>query len=811
MNKAEHDNIADRWFEKMGWRPYDFQLSSWRAIKEGYSGVLNAPTGFGKTYAIWFGVLQQYYDKAKEPSGLHCLWITPLRALSKEIYLSAAQVSEVLGLDYSVSLRTGDTSTKERTRQKRSMPNALVTTPESVHLLLAQKGYEDTFKHLDFVIVDEWHELIGTKRGVQVELALSRLKAINPALRIWGISATIGNLEEASEILLGTYGGKQTMIKSKLEKQIDIETLLPEIMEKYPWGGHLGIQLLDKALAVIHKSNSTLLFTNTRSQCEIWYQRLLERDPDLAGLIALHHSSLAEDTRLWVENALHDGLLKVVVCTSSLDLGVDFRPVDTVIQVGSPKGVARFMQRAGRSGHQPGAVSKIYFLPTHSLEIIEGSALRYAISEKQIESRLPYIRSFDVLVQYMVTLAVSEGFRADELFEEITRTHCYASVSREEFNWCLSFITEGGKLLDAYDEFHKVVVEGGRYKVVSRRVAMRHRMSIGTIVSDTMMQVKFQGGGRLGAIEEWFVSRLNPGDSFWFAGRNVELIRIKDMTAIVRKSNKSKGAYPSWQGGRMPLSSKLSQTIRMKLEEHSRRGRKDIEVTELAPLFDEQKKCSYLPAHDQLLIEKITSKDGYHIFIYPFEGRNVHEGLGALFAYRIARIKPMTFSIAMNDYGFELLSDQPIPIEEALGNALFDSNNLSADIYTSVNIAEMAKRKFRDIATISGLVFNGFPGKQLKTRHMQASSQLFFSVYEENEQNNLLLRQAYDEVMTFQIEQVRMMDALKRMEMQEVVIKEPEQWSPFCFPILTERFREQFSNEKVEDRIKKMIDQLEKK
>jgi len=807
---AKDNKIANDWFLTNNWKPYDFQLNTWKAIADDNSGLLNAPTGFGKTYAIWFGVLQSYVAKKKKPTGLHCLWITPLRALSKEIYLATERVSDSLQLDYRIGLRSGDTTAKDRAKQKKAMPHALITTPESVHLLLAQKGYADTFKNLDFVIVDEWHELMGTKRGVQVELALSRLRAINPELKVWGISATIGNLEEAKEVLLGSLPGKQVMIKTNLKKHIDIETIIPEVIEKYPWGGHLGIKLLDQVLPIIHKNNSTLLFTNTRSQCEIWYQKMLERDPSLAGIMAIHHGSLGEETRLWVEDALHDGILKVVVCTSSLDLGVDFRPVDTIIQVGSPKGVARFMQRAGRSGHQPGATSKIYFLPTHSLEIIEGSALRYAIENNEIEQRIPYIRSFDVLIQYLVTLAVSDGFRADDIFNEIAQTHCYASVTREEFNWCLSFITEGGEMLDAYDEFHKVVIEDGMYKVTSRQIAMRHRLSIGTIVSDSMMQVKFLGGGRIGAIEEWFISRLNPGDAFWFAGRNLELIRVKDMNAFVRKSVSNKGAFPSWQGGRMPLSSQLTKTIRMKMDDHDKAGKKDIEITELNTLFEEQKRRSHLPHTNELLIEKIKSKEGYHVFIYPFEGRNVHEGMAMLFSYRISQTQPMSFSISMNDYGFELLSDQEIPIEEALGNALFDTTNITDDINHSINIAEMAKRKFRDIASISGLVFTGYPGKQVKTRHMQASSQLFFSVFSDYEKNNLLLQQAYDEVMTFQMEEARMVEGLNRMEQQNIIIKELELFSPFSFPILTERFREKFSNEKLEDRINKMISQLEK-
>lgn len=724
--------------------------------------------------------------------------------------MATNRVSEELGLAYDIGLRSGDTTNAERARQKKLMPHGLITTPESVHLLLAQKDYPSTFKNLQFIIVDEWHDLMGTKRGVQVELAISRLRALNPELKVWGISATIGNLDEAREILLGNLPGKHTMVRANIQKDIYVDTLIPDVVERYPWGGHLGINLLDQVTRIVNESTSTLVFTNTRSQCEIWYQRLLENNPELAGLLAMHHSSLSEEIRLWVEDALHDGRLKAVVCTSSLDLGVDFRPVDSVIQIGSPKGVARFMQRAGRSGHRPGAESVIHFLPTHSLEIVEGAALRYAIDNKIIEQRVPYIRSFDVLIQYLVTLAVSEGFQPDQIFEEVTGTHCFASISREEFNWCLHFITHGGKTLDVYDEFHRVVVEDGVYKVTSRRVAMRHRLSMGTIVSDVMLSVKYLGGGSIGSIEEYFISRMNPGDTFWFNGKNLELIKVKDMTAFVKRSTKNKGQFPSWNGGRMPLSSQLSHTIRQKLDEFIAGRLVDIELQSLTDLFEEQRRRSHLPASDELLIEKMKTKDGYHLFIYPFEGRNVHEGMATLLANRIAADKPMSFSIAMNDYGFELLSDVEIPIEEALGNALFDSSNLTNDLYSTVNITEMARRKFRDIATISGLVFNGFPGKEMKTRHLQANSGLFFSVFTDHDPYNLLLQQAYDEVMTFQMEQERMTRALQRMETQKVVIMDLKQYSPFCFPIFTERFREKFSNEQFEDKVNKILKQLEK-
>ena len=772
----------------------------------GYSGLLNAPTGFGKTYALWFGVLESYFAQKKREKGLHCLWITPLRALSKEIYSATTRVSDDLGHDYNIALRTVDTPTSERARQRKNVPHAMITTPESMHLMIAQKGHADFFKNLDFVIVDEWHELLGTKRAVLTELAISRLRTLNPKLKVWGISATIGNLDEAKEVLLGTGEVKSKLIRAKLEKKIEVKTLLPETIEKYPWAGHLGIQLLGKVLEVIHQSTSTLIFTNTRSQCEIWYQRILAAEPDMAGIMALHHGSLSEELRLWVEEALHEGRLKVVVCTSSLDLGVDFRPVDTVVQVGSAKGIARFMQRAGRSGHQPGATSRIFFVPTHSLEIIEGAALRHAVENQSLEQRIPYVRSFDVLVQYLVTLAVSDGFRAEEIFEEVTKTYSFTSISREEFDWCLSFITVGGGTLDAYEEYHKVVIEEGVYKVTSRAIAMRHRLSIGAIVSEVMMTVKYMGGSRLGSIEEWFISRLKPGDAFWFTGKNLELVRVKGMVAQVKNSHKGKGIFPSWQGGKMPLSSQLSKSIRAKLDDYYIGKRKDPEIQKLLPLFDEQQKYSHVPHSNELLIEKVQTKDGYHVFIYPFEGRNVHEGIAAIFGYRIAQIKPMSFDISLNDYGFELLSDQEIPIEEAIERGMLSTDNLSDDIYRSANITEMARRRFRNIASIAGLIFQGYPGKEAKTRHVQASSELFFSVFTDHDPDNLLLREALDEVMIFQMEQLRMMDALKRMNEQKLVIKDLERLSPFSFPIYAESLqREKLSNEQFEDKVKKII------
>lgn len=804
--------LASKWFRSKNWKPHTFQQETWKAISTGESGLLNAPTGYGKTYAIWFGVLERLLafrnTRKKVPRGTFCLWLTPLRSLSQEMVLALNRVNDDLQLNLDIALRTGDTSTKERQRQATEHPDILITTPESIHLMLAQKGYGHRLQQVQFVIVDEWHELLGSKRGVLTELALSRLKHLNPTIQIWGISATIGNLDEARDILLGDKN-EGRIIKANLKKKTEITTVLPERLEKFPWAGHLGIHLASKVLEIVNRSGTTLIFTNTRSQAEIWYQELLKLQPDLAGLLALHHGSLSEEIRQWVEQALHLAKLKAVVCTSSLDLGVDFRPVDTVIQIGSAKGIARFLQRAGRSGHQPGATSRIWFVPTHSLEIIEGAALRYAEKNQLMENRIPYIRSFDVLIQYLVTLAVSDGFNPAEIYEEVKKTHCFSSITLEEFNQCLLLITQGGKTLDAYDEFHKVVVENGIYKVVSKKVAMRHRLSIGAIVSDTMMSVKFPSGKYIGSIEEWFISRLNTGDTFWFSGRNLELLRVKDLQAIVKLSNRKKGLVPSWMGGRLPLSTHLSVAIRHMLDQWaSTSGKEEPELAFLKPLFEEQEKRSSLPNSSKFLIEKTQTKEGFHLFFYPFEGKFVHEGMAALIAHRLSKDRSYSFSIAMNDYGFELLSDQEVEIEKAIKEGLLSIEHLSEDIQQSVNMTEMARKRFRDIAGIAGLVFQGFPGKKVKTKHLQANSGLFFKVFEEYEHDNLLLREAYDEVFDFQLDYNRLFEALNRIASQDILIKYPENLTPFAFPIFAESFRERFSNESLEDRLNKIIAQL---
>lgn len=807
-----------KWFNHRGWKPFHYQRKVWDAFLSGKSGLLNAPTGSGKTYALYMPMLIQWIDdhpdtyKELADNGLQLVWITPLRALARDIEQALQTVIDDLDIPWQVARRTGDVSSYKKKKIKEQMPEVLITTPESLHILMAQKGYKNYFSTLDAVVVDEWHELLGSKRGIQVELGVSRLKHLRPELQIWGISATIGNLQEARDVLLGvsSSNNNSVVIKADIEKNLEVQSVLPDDVEKFPWSGHLGTKLLPKVLPVIEESRSTLIFTNTRSQSEIWFQQLLEAKPKLAGTIALHHGSLSKKIRRWVEDSLHEGNLKAVVCTSSLDLGVDFAPVETVVQVGSPKGVARFLQRAGRSGHQPDSTSRIFFVPTNALELIEAAALKTAATQKlALESRDPILKPYDVLIQYLITLAVSDGFKPQKIYNEIKTTFAYQTLTQKKWNWIMDFITTGGQSLSAYDEYNKVVEEDGLYRVVDKKIKRRHRMSIGTIASDTMMSVKYLKGAHLGSIEEWFIASLNPGDNFWFAGRSLELVRTKQMTAYVRRANSSKAKVPSWMGGRMSLSSNMSKLLRHKIHQAIDGNADDVELEAIQPILDVQGEWSTLPDEDELLIEQTTSRQGHHLFIYPFEGRYVHEGMSALVAYRISQLTPITFSIAMNDYGFELLSDQKIPIKEALDQDLFSDNHLIEDIFSSLNDTELAKRRFRGICHIAGLIFKGFPGQQKASRHLQSSAGLFFDVFDQYEPDNLLLQQAYDEVLSYQLDEVRLRKALKRIQSQKIMLKRTDRFTPLAFPIMVDRLRERLSSENLMDRIQKMQLQLE--
>ncbi len=799
---------VDEWFAERGWKPFAFQREVWSAYAHGESGLIHAPTGTGKTLAAFLGpMIEAQADGATgRDEPLRVVWITPLRALAADTLAALEGAATGLGFDWRIEARTGDTKASIRAKQSARLPTVLVTTPESLTLFLTRDDGPGRFANLRAVVVDEWHELLSTKRGAQTELALARLRRWVPKLRIWGLSATLGNLDVARDALLGNDRPGR-IVHAALPKQTIIDSVIPAEVERFPWSGHLGLKLLPQVIAEIEQSQSCLVFTNTRSQTELWYQAILAAKPDWAGIIALHHGSLDRKVRDFIERGLAEGRLRCVVCTSSLDLGVDFSPVDRVLQIGSPKGVARLLQRAGRSGHQPGGISRVTFVPTNSLELIEVAAARNAAAAGQIEGREPTDKPLEVLAQHAVTVALGGGFDAADLFDEVRTTRAYRDLSTAEWSWVIDFVTRGGESLRAYPEYRRVEFVDGLYRVLDQRIARRHRLSIGTIASDASVQVRFLRGGRLGTVEESFAARLKPGDRFLFAGRNLEFVRLHELTAWVRLSRRPGNAVPRWQGGRMPLSTELSAAVRNCLNS-ARLGRFDgPEMNAVRPVLELQARRSRLPGPDELLVERLKSREGHHLFIYPFEGRLVHEGLAALVAFRLSRSTPISFTLAVNDYGFELLSPDPAPLEETPG--LFAPAGLADDILASLNAAELARRQFREIARVAGLVFTGMPGAAKSAKQIQASSGLLYNVFREYDPGNLLLHQARREVLERQLEQSRLRSTLERINACRLIIVDLLKPTPLAFPLLVERTRESLSSEKLADRVRRMTREAE--
>ncbi|MES2350800.1 MAG: ligase-associated DNA damage response DEXH box helicase [Pseudomonadota bacterium] len=804
---------VEAWFAARGWRVFPFQREVWAAAAQGRSGLLHASTGAGKTYAVWFAALRRAAAANKSRAGLRVLWITPMRALAADTLRALEQSAADLVPQWQIESRTGDTSSAQRARQNKRPPETLITTPESLTLMLSKADARAQFAQLDMVVVDEWHELMGNKRGVQTQLALARLRLWNPALLVWGLSATLGNLARAREVL--TPDG--VIVEGHVAKEIRVDTLIPENPSRFPWGGHLGIQMLAPVIAEIERHAATLVFTNTRSQAELWYQHLLDARPDWAGLIALHHGSLDKEVRDWVEQGLKQGQLKAVVCTSSLDLGVDFLPVERVLQIGSAKGIARLLQRAGRSGHAPGRVSRLTLVPTQSMELLEAAGARQAVAARDIEARQVPEKPLDVLVQHLVTIALGGGFRSEALYAEVRSAWSYRDLSEEEWQWALDFVARGGQALTVYPEYRRVLQdEEGVYRVPDVALGRRHRMGIGTIVSESSLQVKYVSGGRLGSVEESFISRLRQGDHFLFAGRVLEFVRLHEMTAYVRRATGARGAVPRWQGGKMPLSSELAHAAleQLRLAAHDRYDGPEMQA--LRPLLAIQRRWSALPTPDTMVVESMQSREGCHLFIYPFAGRAVHIGLASLLAWRVGCIMPVTFSIAVNDYGFELLAPQPLDWATLFGGErgdqvpLLGTGRLLEDVLASLNASELSRRRFREIARIAGLVFQGYPGQPKSARQLQASSSLFFSVFSQHDAGNLLLTQAQREVLEQELELDRLRATLEELHGRAISFNAVKRATPFGFALMVERFREKLSTEKLSDRVARMVRELEK-
>lgn len=823
--RFEVSRVVD-WFKSKGWSPFPFQRECWTAYRRGEHTLLHSSTGTGKTLAAWFGPVLQYFSESGSKEShlprarslgppLTVLWITPLRALSADTEETLRGTIHDLEIPWTLERRTGDSSARTKAAIRKRLPTALITTPESLTLLLSYADLQDQFRSLRCIVVDEWHELLGSKRGTQTELALGRLSSLAPQASRCALSATIGNLDDALSVLVGCQSTRPSrLIHGKSKKRISIRSILPENIERFPWAGHLGMSMAPRVVEAIEPAKSTLVFTNTRNQTEQWYQELLRLRPDWAGCLALHHGSLDGSVRKWVEDALREGKLKAVVCTSSLDLGVDFSEVDQVIQIGSPKGAARLLQRAGRSGHQPDAVSNLQFVPTNTFELIElAASKRIAASVAKggngLEHRTCLLSPLDCLVQHLVTRAMAEPFDRETLKRELACVAGYRDLSDDDLDWACKFVVSGGDSLRAYEEFQRVRETNGLFSVVDQRVARLHRMAIGTIASEIAMLVQYATGQTLGTVEEGFIAKLKPGDRFQFAGKTLELIQVREGVAVVKRSKLLPTATPRWGGGRMPLSTQMASEVRDLLDEAAEGRYADIEMKAIRPVLELQRRWSVVPQKTELLVESLEWKNSWSLILYPFEGRMVHEGLASLVAYRISRRVEVTLSMTVNDYGLMIQSNQPLGDEPSFWKELLTQKRLEEDLLASLNATELCKRQFREIARIAGLIHPGIPGQIKRGRHLQASSNMFFDAFVHYDPSSRLLQQARDEVMRSQLEIERIRNTLSRLESSDwrwILLQRP---TPFSFPLIVEQLRQRMSSESLETRVRKLQQQLE--
>ena len=813
-------------YRSLGLEPLDFQLAALKAAQSGAGGLIQVPTGSGKTLAVTAAPIAALHREAQRaqgrgmplPPGLRVLFITPLRALSRDTERAIRRALNALAEStetaaapsspITVECRTGDIPASRRSRQLAAMPHILITTPESLSLLLARPESGKIFACLSTVIVDEWHELLSTKRGTQTELGLARLRSLRPGIQTWALSATIGNPSEAARAACGIRCSP-AVIRSSITRPVTIEIIAPpdaETSGALPWSGHLGTAMLPALLRRLDISSPALIFTNTRKVAERWYLELLGTPGIPHRRIALHHGSIDRALRTEIEEGMRCGRISWVIATSSLDLGIDFAPVENVVQIGSPKSIARLIQRAGRSAHQPGRSSRILFIPTHALELLEIHAARRALQRDLIEPRIPLKKPLDVLCQHLVTLACGEGFRADQLFCELQSTAAYSELSRDEFQWVLNFVAEGGSSLKSYDHYRKIHCAEGLWRVRDAKIARIHRISIGTIAGNSMVRVAFTNGRRLGEVEEPFISALRKGDTFSFAGRSLELVMIRDMTAYVRSAGRLTRRTPAWPGGALPYSASLAEQLREFLSKAAREAitpdtPKTVDQA-AADIIEAQRRLCALPDENQVLAEILTARGARHLFLFPFEGRAVHDGLASLFTHRLAARRPGSFAVTTNDYGLQIESAVDFPFAEELAEpALFACDRLKEELGEAANIHELARRSFRGIARVSGLIFSGYPGAQRSTRTLQAGAGLLYDVFCRHEPENLLLRQAHTEVFHTHFNARRLTGVMRRIAASTLLIRETERPSPLAFPLLVDQLTQSRSSLSIQERV----------
>lgn len=783
------------WFDGRGWRPRPHQLDMLELAERGRNALLIAPTGGGKTLA---GFLPSLVDLAKRPrAGLHTLYISPLKALTYDISRNLEMPVSEIGLDLTLETRTGDTPQSKRARQRHTPPNLLLTTPEQLALMLASRDTLKIFENLHTIVVDELHAIADSKRGDLLALGLARLATIAPQHRRVGLSATIADPERLSRFI-GLAGSEAEIVRGAPGPKPTVDILRAE--GRIPWSGHSARHAIPELYDLIRQSKTVLVFVNTRSQAEIIFQELWRVNDD-ALAIALHHGSLDVERRRKVETAMARGSLRAVVCTSTLDLGIDWGDVDMVVQIGAPKGAARTLQRIGRANHRLDEPSRAMFAPANRFEEMECLAALEALDLGEVDGPVRQQGGLDVLAQHILGIACGAPFDADEVYLEITRTEPYGDLERETFDRVVGFVATGGYALKSYERYNRLRQTGdGRWRVANPRIAQQYRLNVGTIVEAPMLKVRLRGGRQLGEVEEYFIEQLSLGDTFVFAGEVLRFQSVQETTAYVIRAPGEEASVPSYMGGKFPLSTFLAAKVRRILAEPEKHPGLSHQTQEWLRI---QKWRSILPRPDDLLVETFPRGSKYYMVAYPFEGRLAHQTLGMLLTRRMERAGLRPLGFVANDYAISVWSLRP-PKDI---DTLFHKDMLGDDLEDWLDQSILMKRTFRNVATIAGLIERRFPGKEKSGRQMTISSDLIYDVLREHEPDHVLLRATWSDAATGLLDIRRLSDMLVRIE-GKITVQRLDRISPLAVPVMLEISKEPVYGEAMDDLVAEVADDL---
>ena len=800
ISSRDLPDLFESWFHAKGWQPHQHQLDIIHQWQQGKSALLIAPTGAGKTLS---GFLPSLVDLSARPfEGIHTIYVSPLKALATDIARNLQAPVDEMGLPITIETRTGDTPQSKRNRQRQKPPHILLTTPESLELMLGWPEASDIFCNLQTIIIDEIHALAGAKRGDLLALSLAKMRAMRHQdtqldIQAIGLSATVANPRRFSA-LLSPDEDKVAIIQPPLTKDISVSML--ESRADLPWAGHSAHYAIEDIYQLLRDHQKTLVFVNTRAQAELLFQALwLANDDNLK--IGLHHGSLDVAQRRKVEAFMADGKLDAVVATSSLDLGIDWADIDLVVQIGAPKGVSRLVQRIGRAGHRLDAPSKAILVPANRFEVLEVMAAIHCVEIMKLDDNSDHPGALDVLAQHIIGCAVTAPFDADKLYESVVTAPPYAALSRAEFDDVLDFVATGGYALSHYEQFHRLVRGiDGLWRITSPKIAQRWRMNIGTIVETVTMKVRLKNGPVLGEIEEYFVQSLTSGDHFIFAGRMLEYVGIKGNMVNAVVSSATEPKVPAYAGGRLPLSQNLADMVRNLMHDEAQLAAMPKDVYDWLSL---QKQRSGLPSSDKLLVESFKRGQKQYLVAYCFEGRNAQQTLGMLLTRRMERLGFGPLGFVATDYAVAVWSVHPVTAPDQL----FNPDLLGDDLEEWMADSTMLKRSFRAVATISGLIEKRMPGHEKTGKQMTVNSDLIYDVLRRHQPDHLLLRATQQDAAKGLTDIRRLSDMLNRFE-GKIDFWQLDYISPLAVPLMLEVGREAVTASGITDMLAELENEL---